>query len=137
MIISRKHSTLIQRWSQRQRWIRVGTKSKFVDNLYCCRNYDNHILTEERQPYFNVGQLQKRYLSWTFMFNQISTLKQRQRTLTVNVFSKLIPCFCVCWRSVLKIFDCHLLDPVIRSYIQLDLTDLISFEFSPQIRFNI
>ena len=128
---------LTQRWSQLQRWIRVGTKSNFVDKLYSRRNYDNHILTEERQPYFNVGQLQKRYLSWTFMFNQISTLKQHQRTLTVNVFSKLIPCFCVCWRSVLNIFDCHLLDPVIRSYIQLDLTDLISFEFSPQVRFNI
>ena len=49
------------------------------------------------------------YVGSTFIFNQISTLKQRRWTLTVNVVSMLIQRWCACWaqyRSVTWLCGC-------------------------------
>ena len=42
------------------------------------------------------------YVGSTFIFNQISTLKQRWWTLTINVVSTLIQRWCVCWVCIFR-----------------------------------
>ena len=42
------------------------------------------------------------YVGSTFIFNQLSTLKQRWWALTINVASTWIQHWCVCWLAITK-----------------------------------
>ena len=53
------------------------------------------------------------YVSSTFIFKQISTLKQLRCTLTTNVVSTLIQRWCVCWVVLLGLNSLLMCDEII------------------------
>ena len=53
------------------------------------------------------------YVSSTFIFKQISTLKQLRCTLTTNVVSTLIQRLCVCWVVLLGLNSLLMCDEII------------------------
>ena len=73
------------------------TNFNFETTLVHRRWIDVILSTLFQRCFANVETTTINYVGSTFIFNQISTLKQRWWTLTINIVSTLIERWCVCW----------------------------------------